>query len=125
MLRAVVVAFALALAAPSVQAEEVIATAANATPPDVSKAPPPGPLLPPKPSNLAPVQPGPCGLGPVEKVAPVDANGEPAVDHSPHGEVSVGMGSHGYRFAEGSVCVPVGENGFVAVDVGTGQFGRR
>lgn len=119
---AVAFAAVLALSAGVAGAQEAIPTAKGATPPDVSKEPAPGPLQPPGASNLAPVMPGPCGTGPVPKLAPVDANGDPQVDRSPHGEVSVGVGSHGMRYAEGSVCVPVGDRGFVAVDVGEGRM---
>jgi hypothetical protein len=125
MLRSAAIAFALAAAAVGAQADEAIPTAAGITPPDASKAPPPGPLAPPRPSNLALVQPGPCGPGPVPKLAPVDADGRPAVDRSPHGEVSVGVGSHGYRYVEGAVCAPLGDKSFVSVAVGQGQIGRR
>jgi hypothetical protein len=115
---AAALAAVLALSAGAAGAQEAIPTAKGATPPDVSKDPPPPPLQPPAAGNLAPVLPGPCGTGPVPKLAPVDADGGPAVDHSPHGEVSVGAGSHGERYAEGSVCVPIGDRSFVAVDVG-------
>ena len=120
---AAVAAAVLALSAGGAGAQEAIPTAKVATPLDVSTEPPPPPLPPPgSHSNLAPVQPGPCGTGPVPKLAPVDANGEPAVDQSPHGEVSVGAGSHGMSYAEGSVCVPVGKNSSVAIDVGESQM---
>jgi hypothetical protein len=121
---AAVAAAVLALSAGAAGAQEAIPTARVATPLDVSREPPPPPLPPPgsQHSNLAAVQPGPCGTGPVPKLAPVDANGDPQVDHSPHGEVSVGMDSRGGRYAEGSVCVPVGDRSFVAVDVSGSQF---
>jgi hypothetical protein len=131
MLRSAAIAQAFAFAALSFAPvgahadDEAIPTAAGITPPDASKAPPPGPLQPLRPSNLAPVQPGPCGSGPVPKLAPVGADGEPAVDRSPHGELSVGVGTRGYRSVEGAVCLPIGETGFVALDLGTAQFGRR
>ncbi len=125
MLRSAAIGLVLALAAVSANADEAIPTAKRATPPSAAQEPPPAPLQPPRFSGLAPVQPGPCGSGPVPKLAPLDADGQPAVDRSPHGEMSVAVGSHGYRSVEGAVCVPVGNNGFVAVDLGTSRFGRR
>lgn len=113
----------VALTAGTAGAQEAISTAKGASLPDVSKEPTPAPLQPPAQSNLAPVLPGPCGTSPVPKVAPVNADGGPQVDHSPHGEVSVGMDSRGGRYAEGSVCVPIGDNSFVALDVAGGQSG--
>jgi hypothetical protein len=103
-------------------AQEAIATAKGVTPPDVSGDPPPPPIQPPAATNLAPVLPGPCGTGPVPRVAPVNADGGPQVDRSPHGEVSVGADSRGGRYAEGSVCVPIGDKSFVSVDVGGSKF---
>lgn len=119
---AAVLALTAVMSAGTAGAQEAIPTAKSATPPDVSNEPAPGPLKPLAESNLAPVLPGPCGTSPVPKVAPVNADGGPQVDHSPHGEVSVGMDSRGGRYAEGSVCVPIGDNSFVAVDVAGGQF---
>ncbi len=120
---AAITAVVLALSAGAAGAQEAIPTAKGAAPPPATaNEPPPGPLKPPAQTNLAPVLPGPCGTGPVPKVAPVNADGGPQVDHSPHGEVSVGVGSHGMRYAEGSVCVPVGDNSFVAVDVSQGRM---
>jgi hypothetical protein len=121
---AAVAAAVLALSAGVAGAQEAITTAKAPTPLDVSAEPPPPPLPPPgyARNNLAPVMPGPCGTGPVPKLAPLDANGEPQVDHSPHGELSVGADSRGGRYAEGSVCVPIGKNAAVAIDVGESQF---
>ena len=113
----------LALSAGAVDAQEAISTAKTTTPLDVSKEPTPAPLAPPGPTNMAPMLPGPCGTGPTPKMAPVNADGGPQVDHSPHGDVSVGMDSRGGRYAEGSVCVPIGDRSFVAVDVAGGQGG--
>lgn len=127
MFRSAAAAFAavLALSAGVAGAQEAISTAKDATPPDVSQEPPPPPLQPPSAtSNLAPVLPGPCGTGPVPKVAPVNADGGPQVDHSPHGEVSVGADSRGGRYAEGSVCVPIGDRSSVSIDVGEGRSGN-
>jgi len=127
MFRSAAAAFAAVLVLSAVMpagaagAQEAISTAKGATLPDVSKEPTPGPLQPPAATNLAPVLPGPCGTSPVPKVAPVNADGGPQVDQSPHGEVSVGADSRGGRYAEGSVCVPIGDRSFVSVDVATGH----
>lgn len=65
---------------------------------------------------------GPCG--PVET-----PDGKP--DHSAHGEVHAGIGTHGYRNIGGAVCKPIGDNGAIAIaidktdgDYGYG-YGRR
>jgi hypothetical protein len=104
------------LSAGAVGAQEVIPTAKTTTPLDVSKEPTSAPLAPPGAPTLAPLLPGPCGTSPTPKMAPVNADGGPQVDHDPHGEVSVGMDSRGGRYAEGSVCVPI-------VDIAGGQGG--
>jgi hypothetical protein len=130
MFRSAAAAFAAALALSAVMAaggagaQEVIPTAKGVTPPDVSQDPLPAQIQPPEATNLAPVLPGPCGTGPVPRVAPVNADGGPQVDHSPHGEVSVGADSRGGRYAEGSVCVPIGDRSSVSIDVGEGRSGN-
>lgn len=112
--------------AASPAAQEAIPTAQGATLPDTSGEPPPPPLGTPKAVDIEPVQPGPCGLGPTPKLAPVGPDGEPQVDHSPHGEVYAGVGTHGYREVGGSVCVPVGKTGAVDISVDQTRFdGRR
>jgi hypothetical protein len=39
----------------------------------------------------------------------------------PHGEISVGAGTHGYREVGGSVCQPLPNGGFVAISGGQSQ----
>ena len=64
---------------------------------------------------------GPCGP---EKVK---ADGSLAT--TPHGEIEVGAGTHGYREIAGSVCQPIGQDGAVALSIGQAQgnwgYGRR
>lgn len=48
-------------------------------------------------------------------------------DRSPHGEVSVAVGSRGYRSASGVVTQPIGDCGQITIGIGTsrgGGFGR-
>jgi len=63
---------------------------------------------------------GPCG--PLET-----ADGKP--DHSAHGEVHAGVGTHGYRNIGGAVCKPIGDNGAIAIAIdktdGDYGYGRR
>jgi hypothetical protein len=120
---AAALAVVLALSAGAAGAQEAISTAKVSTPLDVSNEPAPPPLAPPAAAvALAPVLPGPCGTGPVPREAPVNADGGPQVDHSPHGDVSVGVDSRGGHYEEGSVCVPVGDHSSVAIDVGQSTF---
>jgi hypothetical protein len=56
---------------------------------------------------------GPCGP---EKVKP-----DGSLDTAPHGEVEAGVGTNGYRRLAGSVCQPIGQDGAVALSVGTTQ----
>lgn len=105
---------ALALAG-TATAQQAISTAQDAALGGAPPAPPAGPVnLPPHRLDTAqnilrPV--GPCGG------LPNPDTGKP--DKSPHGEVFVGAGTHGYREAGGAVCVPVGDHAAVnvAVDV--------
>ena len=64
---------------------------------------------------------GPCGPA-------TTPDGKP--DKSAHGEVSVGVGTNGYRHIGGAVCKPIGENGAIAIaidktDGNYGYYGRR
>ena len=54
----------------------------------------------------------------------VDAAG--VSENRPHGEVSVGAGTQGYREVSASVCQPLPNGGFVAISGGQsqGRFGR-
>lgn len=127
MVRLAVVASILSLLAGAASAQEAIPTAQGVTPPDASKEPLPPPLGVARPGEaLAPMQPGPCGTSPTPKMAPLDANGEPQVDTSPHGEMYAGVGTRGYREVGGTVCVPVGKSGAVSISVDQTKFdGRR
>lgn len=126
MLRLAAVVSIMGLLAGAAAAQEAIPTAQGAVLPDTSKEPTPPPLGARPVDRLAPVEPGPCGLGPTQKLAPLTADGEPQVDHSPHGEVYAGIGTRGYREVGGTVCVPVGDHGAVAISVDQTKFdGRR
>ena len=52
---------------------------------------------------------------------------EPLPDHKPHGFVSVGVGSRGYREVAGAVTVPVGDKdqGHVTLAIDAGQIDGR
>jgi len=100
------------------QAQEAIATAQNA--PD-GGAPPPyaesdtlrlSDHISREPEFLRPR--GPCG-GPVRT-----ADGK--LDHTPHGEVFAGIGTHGYREAGGVVCVPLNQSSAVTIAVDAGHI---
>jgi hypothetical protein len=57
-----------------------------------------------------------------------DANGAlpPLPDHKPHGFVSVGVGTNGYRQVAGAVTLPLGETGQMSVAIDDSQYnGRR
>jgi hypothetical protein len=51
----------------------------------------------------------------------------PAVrpDHRIHGEVSVGVGTNGYREVYGQATVPIGDVGQATIGIGSSQIGRR
>jgi len=112
-------ALAALLAGNAVAADETVATAtpADAHPPG-AEAPPPPPLS----ANARPRDGGgdvlmtPCGP------EPVNDRGEAAMN--PHGEVSVGAGTHGYREVGGTVCQPLSGGGFVAITADSSRFGR-
>ena len=122
-MRVLTLAAMLLLCAAPAWADGPIATvsSAQASAPQPSTAPPP--LSSPRAvaGDGPPVAMGPCGL---EKVKP---NGE--LDTAPHGEVSAGVGNHGYRELGGSICQPIGQNGAVSLSVdatqGNGGYGRR
>ena len=42
-------------------------------------------------------------------------------DREMHGEVSAGIGTHGYRSVSGSVCKPIGDDSYVSV---SGSYDR-
>ena len=114
--------FALAAAAAllfgtSASADETVATATSAD------AHPPADEAPPVPLNLATDRHGgddvlmtPCG--------PERVNDQGVAENKPHGEVSVGAGTHGYNEVGGSVCQPLPGGGFVAITAGQSRYGR-
>jgi len=67
---------------------------------------------------------GPCGPA-------VSASDDPSTppDTHPHGEVSVGVGTGGYREIAGSVCKPLANGGVISISAGQEQdqqhWGRR
>lgn len=122
MFRKAAVVSILCLLAGAAAAEEAIPTAQGARIPDASQEPLPPPLKAPTGVQLAPVQPGPCGLGPSPRFAPVGADGQPQVDRSPHGEVTVGVGSGGSHLVGGAVCMPLKDRGFVAIQASQETF---
>ncbi len=116
--------FAVSVASP-LAAQEVITTdrAASAPLPSTAPARPIG-YVPDHEDEID--TSNPCGPGPTPKKVQYDANGQPIPDRSIHGEVSAGIGNHGYNEVSGSVCIPVNDKGFVALSVGESQFdGRR
>jgi len=94
------------------------ATAADAHPPGVA-TPAPGPLN-------APGNRFGAGGGDVLMTAcgPERVNDQGVVENKPHGEISVGAGTSGYREVGGSVCQPLPGGGFVSVTAGSSHFGR-
>lgn len=46
-----------------------------------------------------------------------DQDAEPQPDHKPHGFVSVGVGTRGYREVAGAVTLPIGDTGQVTVAI--------
>jgi hypothetical protein len=117
-------AVAVSLTSP-LAAQELITTdrAASAPKPSTEPAPPIGYV---RDHEDEIDRSNPCGPGPTPRKVQYDANGEPIPDRSIHGEVSAGIGTHGYREVAGSVCVPVSDKGFVALSVDQTQFdGRR
>ncbi len=100
--------------------QETIATA--------SSAPPPAPPLNAEPLSLghhqgfsdegAPLV-GPCGA-----VGAVHDGVAEKPDKNPHGFVSAGVGTNGYREVGGAVCVPVGDRVAVSIAFDAGRIGR-
>ena len=107
----------LSLAGPAL-ADEPIATAPTTGPaaPQPSAALPP--LAPPKPDQdlRPPLAMGPCG--------PEKVKADGSLETAPHGEVSVGAGSRGYREIGGAACQPIGQNGAVAISIDEAQEQR-
>jgi hypothetical protein len=122
-MRVLTLAAILLLCAVPAWAEGPIATtsSAQASAPQPSAAPPPLPASQGVAGDGQPVAMGPCGP---EKVKP-----DGTLDTAPHGEVSAGVGNHGYREIGGAICQPVGQNGAVSVGIDATQgnwgYGRR
>jgi hypothetical protein len=100
-------------------ADETVATAAaaDAHPPGVT-APAPAPL------NLAADRPGAGGDVLMTACGPERVNDQGVVENKPHGEISVGGGTRGYREVGGTICQPLPGGGFVAITAGSSHFGR-
>jgi hypothetical protein len=120
-MRVLTFAAMLLLCAAPAWADEPIATtsSAQASAPQPSAVPPPLPSRQGAPAGVQPVAMGPCGP---EKIKP---NGE--LETAPHGEVTAGVGNHGYRELGGTICQPIGQNGAVSVSIDQtqGNWGRR
>ncbi|MBS0295468.1 MAG: hypothetical protein JSR45_04095 [Proteobacteria bacterium] len=128
MSRSLLLAAALtALAFPAL-AQEATATARNAPPLDASANTAPAPLDAPR--DVDPVRQvvkiGPCTPQAARVAAQAEADGakiEP--DRAPHGEVGAGIGTNGYREVHGTVCKPIGDDGFVSISAGKTEWGGR
>jgi hypothetical protein len=53
------------------------------------------------------------------------SDGGPVRDHKVHGEVSVGVGTNGYRDVGGVVTGPIGDDGQATIAIDAGQIGGR
>jgi hypothetical protein len=62
---------------------------------------------------------GPCGA-----VGQVHDGVAEKPDKNPHGFVTAGVGTNGYREIGGAVCVPIGDHAAVSVAVNYGRIGR-
>ena len=101
-------------------AQEAIATANNTVPPIPATTAAPLFLRDHQGfSDEGPPLVGPCGaVGEIR-------DGEPQKpDKDPHGYVSAGVGTHGYREVGGAVCVPVGDHTAVSIAFDAGRIGR-
>ena len=80
---------------------------------------------------VATAPPAPAAATPNAQVTQTDDVSDPDADQTqdgsnPHrvsGEVSVGVGTGGYREVDGEATAPVGDTGQVSVAVGGGQIG--
>jgi len=112
------------LAASGAWAQETVSTAspADSHPPGSSAAPAPvDDGIARDTTETTEVVAGPCG----PTIASDDPSSPP--DTHPHGEVSVGVGTNGYREVSGYVCKRTANGGSVAIGVATqqGGWGRR
>jgi hypothetical protein len=115
---ALVAAAALMVGVPAF-ADDTIATAspADAHPPGAGTSTP-GPVA---------TNPDPrTGGGDVLMTAcgPERVNDKGVAEMAPHGEVSVGGGTHGYREVGGTICQPLPGGAFVAVSASSSRIGR-
>ena len=108
------------IASGSCRAQEAIATASN-TPPPVST------------TTAAPLflghhqgfsDEGPPLVGPCGAVGEIHDGVPQKPDKDPHGYVSAGVGTRGYREVGGAVCVPIGDHAAVSVAIDAGRIGR-
>jgi hypothetical protein len=60
---------------------------------------------------------GPCGA-----VGDVHDGVAEKPDKNPHGSISAGVGTHGYRDVGGAVCVPLGDHAAVSIAFDAGRF---
>jgi hypothetical protein len=101
-------------------AQEAIATATNASPPAPTTTA--APLLLGHRQGFsdegAPLV-GPCGA-----VGEVHDGVAEKPDKDPHGFVTAGVGTNGYREVGGAVCVPIGDHTAVSIAVNAGRIGR-
>ena len=109
----------LSLCATAAWSQETVSTAptADAHPPGSGGAP--GPIygtVSHDRSQMDVVATTPCGSA-------VSASDDPSVppDTHPHGEVSVGAGTGGYREVSGYVCKPLANGGVIAIGAGNVQ----
>jgi len=116
------VAVAALLAGSPAFADDTIATAtpADAHPPGAS-APAPGPV-----ATTADARAASGGGGDVlmTPCGPERVNDQGVVENAPHGEISVGAGTHGYSQVGGTVCQPLPGGAFVAVSASSSRFGH-
>jgi hypothetical protein len=111
-------ALAVALLASPALAQEAIPTASGAP---LGGAPTPQPEWPQslgqRPSfDGADIVRGPlngCGVPPKEDGSP---------DKNVHGEVYAGAGTHGYREAGGTACIPIGDHSAATISVNAGRY---
>lgn len=110
-------ASALALCCAPCAAQEAIATAKGGPAGDAPAPPPTEPV------DIAPHLDGPDqilrSIGPCGGLPDPDT-GKP--DRRPHGEVHAGVGTHGYREAGGTVCIPLKDGVAATISVDAGRY---
>jgi hypothetical protein len=111
---ALATAVALFLAGPALAEGPITTTPATGPAAPQSTTPPPP--LPSSQADLTDSQPmamGPCG--------PEKVKADGSLDTAPHGEMEASVGTNGYRQLAGSICQPIGQDGFVAVSASQTQ----